>query len=348
MRIAVEVSALSHPRTGIPNYIRGTLAGLATASDGRDELVGFAPANLRGGAQAIRKALAGIPLELRLLPVPLAHWVRTGWSRLGFPAAERFLGAFDVLHFWEWAYPPQRGGVRATTIHDLVPLRFPEWVTPRTRRMHGAKYRHAARTCDVVFANSEFTAGDVRERLGVSEERLRVAYPGVDPRYRPEGDRADLGRPYLLAVGTEPRKNVGALVLACRQLGSELELAVAGQDPPPGVMGLGYVSDDRLATLYRGADVFVYPSHFEGFGIPVVEAMASGVPCVVSTHRSLDEACGDAAVRVDPDNPDSIAAGVERALAERDGLVPRGLEHARRFTWVETGRALLAGYEAAH
>ena len=351
MRIAVEVSSLSHPRTGIGNYIRGAVSGLVEAGGGRHELVAFAAANMRGGPAAIRKVFAGLPIELRLVPVPFAHGVRTAWSRLSWPPLERFLGAFDVLHFWEWAYPPQRGGVRVTTVHDLVPMRFPDLVPPRTRRMHAAKYRHTARACDVVFANSEFTARDVEEQLGVSHERIRLAYPGVDARYRPDGPRADLGRPYVLTVGTEPRKNVDTLVAAHRIMESERTLAVVGEreelTPANGVLELGYVTDNDLARLYRGADVFVYPSRFEGFGIPVVEAMASGVPCVVSSHPSLDEACGGAAVRVDPDSPEAIADGIERALGEREELVSRGREHAARFTWTETGRALLAGYEAA-
>ena len=348
MRIAVEVSALSHPRTGIGNYIRGSLVGLAEAGAGRHELVAFAAANVRGGPEAIRAALAGVPIELRLVGVPFAHGVRTAWSRAGAPATERFLGKFDVLHFWEWAYPPQRAGVRAMTIHDLVPLRFPHWVPARTRRMHGAKYRHAAKTCDVVFANSRFTADDVVERLGVAPERVRVAYPGVDRRFRQEGERTDLGRPYLLAVGTETRKNIETVVEAQALLRTDHALAVAGSDPPSGVVGLGYVPDEELARLYRGADVFIYASRFEGFGIPVVEAMASGVPCVVSSHPSLDEACGDAAIRVDENGAEAIATGVEQALADRELLISRGLAHAARFTWPGTGRALLAGYEAAN
>ena len=110
---------------------------------------------------------------------------------------------------------------------------------------------------------------------------------------------------------------------------------------------VGYVEHGSLPELYRGAEVFVYPSRFEGFGIPVIEAMACGVPCVVSSHPSLDEASGDAAVRVDPESADAIAAGIREALERRDELVARGLAHARRFTWLETGRVHLQSYADA-
>ena len=353
MRIAFDVSPLSHPRSGIGNYLRGSLAGLAEAAAGDHELVAFAPTSPQG-LRAIPAALAGIPVDLHLRFLPFAHHWRQAWSRLAWPPVERFLGPVDVLHFSDWMYPPQRGGVRATTIHDLVPLRHREWVQPRTHRMHSAKYRNAARTCDVVFANSSFTRGEVVELLGVPEELVRVARPGVDPRFAAEGERADLGRPYVLAVAThEPRKNLGTLVEAHRLLGDTgPALAVAGGegwgDRPEleraGVLRLGFVPEDELARLYRGAAVFAYPSRFEGFGMPIVEAMASGAPVVASAHPSMDEACGDAAVRADPESPEAIAAGIRRALVERDRLVPRGLAHAARFSWLETGRALLEGY----
>lgn len=350
MRIAFDVSPLSHPRTGVGNYVRGSLAGLAAAAGEEHEIIAFAPTSPQG-LKAIPAALDGVPVDLRLRFLPLAHVWRQAWSRLGRPPVERFLGPVDVLHFSDWMYPPQRAGVRATTIHDLVPLRFPEWVQPRTRRMHGAKYENAARTCDLFFCNSAFTAGEVVELLGVSAERTRVARPGVGEPFRSDGERADLGRPYLLAVATlEPRKNLGALAAAHRLLGGDLALAVAGAagwgDRPElaGAVQLGFVDDDRLAALYRGAEAFVYPSRFEGFGMPITEAMACGAPVVCSSHPSMDEACGEAAVRVDPDDPEAIAEGIRRALAEREVLAARGLAHATRFSWLETGRSLLQGY----
>jgi glycosyltransferase involved in cell wall biosynthesis len=338
----MDVSPLSHPRTGVGNYIRGSLLGLAQTGN---EIVAFAPAS-SGGRRLIEASLAEIDVERHLSTLPAAHALRTLWSRLGRPPVERVVGPFDVFHFSDWMYPPQRRGLRSTMIHDLVPLHHPEWVHPRTKRMHGAKYAHAAQACDVVIVNSLYTGDDVAATLGVPRERIHVAYPGVDGVYSTDGPRAD--GDYVLALGTlEPRKNLANAIAALR--GRELRVVGArgwGDVEARGehVTWLGPLHDEALAHQLRGASVLVYPSRFEGFGMPIVEAMACGTPVVASAHPSLDEASGDVAVRADPDDPEAIAHAIGVAEARRDELVPRGLEHARTFTWEANARAHLEAW----
>jgi glycosyltransferase involved in cell wall biosynthesis len=354
MRIAFDVSPLSHERTGVNNYIRGSLQGIAEVAQERgDEVVAFAPTSPKG-RHVIPETLAGFPVELRLKTFLGAHGWRTAWSRLGWPPAESWLGAFDVLHFSDWMYPPQRRGLRASMIHDLVPLHFPEWVTPRTRSMHTHKYRNAVRTCGVLFTNSAFTAADVAATLGFPRDRIVVAHPGIGAEFTLDGEAAEVDRPYALTVATlEPRKNLGTLADAWPLLtDTELALVVVGgtgwgeqpQLDRPGIVRLGRVDDGELARLYRGAALVVYPSRYEGFGMPIIEAMACGAPVVASSHPSLDEASGDAAVRASPESADALAAGVREALEKRDELRAKGVAHAARFSWRRNGELHLEGY----
>src|SRR5262249_51229070 len=176
---------------------------------------------------------AALRTGARLGFVPSRPFGGRGWGRAAWPPVERFLGPVDALHFSDWMYPPQRGGVRSTMVHDLVPLRFPEWVQGRTKRMHGAKYRNAAGTCDVIFVNSEFTKGEVVDLLAVPAEKVVVAYPGVD--LGQAGEKADLGRPYVLTVATlEPRKNLETLLASRLPDGHALAVVGAtGWGPQP-------------------------------------------------------------------------------------------------------------------
>ena len=202
-----------------------------------------------------------------------------------------------------------------------------------------------------IIAVSEFTRRELVELLRVPDEKVRVVPNGSDDEFTPEGPAAD--GEYVLAVGTlEPRKNLPRLVEAARRSGVELRVVGARgwggvEVGGNGVRWLGEVTDADLARLYRGARCVAYPSVYEGFGIPVLEAMACGAPVVTSRGTAMEEIADGAAVLVDPSDPAELAAGIERAAAERETLVPRGLERARAFRWDAVARATVGVYREA-
>jgi alpha-1,3-rhamnosyl/mannosyltransferase len=233
------------------------------------------------------------------------------------------------------------------TVHDLAVLRHPETFNQWTRLYSRLAVPRVARAARRVIAVSEFTRGEIVELLGLPAERIDVIPNAVGPPFVADGPAAE--GDYVLGVGTlEPRKNLAAAQQAARRL--SVPLRVVGERGWGGVQvdgWLGRVSDDELAALYRGARCLVYPSLYEGFGIPVLEAMACGTPVVTSAGGATEEVAGGAAVLVDPRDPASIATGIEEAAARRDELRARGLERAEQFTWERVATETRAVYERA-
>jgi glycosyltransferase involved in cell wall biosynthesis len=260
----------------------------------------------------------------------------------------------DVLHC-----PTQRAPTRSrvplvVTFHDLAVLRHPEtfnrWTRTYSRRVLPGVVRAATR----LIAVSEFTKRELLDLLEVPPEKVRVIPNAVGEPFTADGDAA--GGDYVLAVSTlEPRKNLARLVEGYRRAGlNGLPLLVAGaagwgsvRVEGGGVRWLGEVQDEELARLYRGARAVAYVSLYEGFGLPVLEAMACGAPVVAGRNAALEEVSGGAAVLVDPLDPDAIAAGLHEAIDRREELRPLGLARARAFDWQRVARETVAVYREA-
>jgi glycosyltransferase involved in cell wall biosynthesis len=246
------------------------------------------------------------------------------------------------------------------TVHDLSFERDPSLMSLRDRLVFRTTVPRSARRASRVIVVSELTKRDLIELSGVPAERITVVPNGVSDRFRADGPEAN-GQPYALVVGSlERRKDPLTAVEGFALLGSEeLRLVFAGPDRGDGAaaraaaeqQGIaqrvefkGHVSDEELAALYRGAACLVFPSRDEGFGLPLLEAMASGVPVVATRAGALPEIAGDAAILVEPGNPAELAGGIERALADRERLVAAGLDRAKQFSWAETAERTLAVY----
>ena len=246
---------------------------------------------------------------------------------------------------------PLAGDRNAVVIHDVAAARHPEWYGRTYATWQRTALPLIARRARLVIAPSEFSRGEILDVLGAAPERVAVVPNGVDERFNPDADPAParaahaLERPYVLTVGTRiARKNLAALRTTGRALAERgIELVAAGSgrgymrsgtEATPGVRPLGYVADQHLPGLYAGALAFVLPSLYEGFGIPCLEAMASGTPVVAANAGALPETCGNAALLVDPRDERAIADAVlEAATDERDRLARAGRERAAAFSW---------------
>jgi glycosyltransferase involved in cell wall biosynthesis len=277
---------------------------------------------------------------------------RTVWSQLRLPAALA-CRRFDVLHVPGPRVPWLKRGALVSTIHDLAFLKFPEMFRPAHRQRLEFFTRQAVKRSDRLIAVSECTKRDMQELLDA--KNVDVVHHGVDHElFKPDGPLAKREKPYILSVGAlQPRKNFLALIRAYRQLKRTVELLIAGQrgwmweeierEAGSGVVFLGHVSDAELPALYRGAAVVAMPSLYEGFGLPLLEAMACGAPVVAANASCFPEICGDAATLVGPDDwPDALAQALDHPPSRE-----RSLRRAAEFTWERTATQTLEVYRKA-
>lgn len=306
-------------------------------------------------------------MRYRVLRFPL--FKRRFWEQV----APNLVGRYDVLHFPYDSCVAWKRGKFVATVHDVKPLIFGSgekrngWNV--NRLIEQILVGDRSRQMDHVLTDSRSSRRDIIARLGMPAERVTVVYPGVErDRFIPleRMDSSAPARPYVLCVaGADPTKNVGTLIEAFGRLPESLrgshDLVLAGDfrrrrdlyelvrrlGIEPQTVFTGVISDERLVELYQKARLFVFPSLYEGFGFPVLEAMACGCPVISSNASSLPEVTGDAALLVDPQDVGELSRQMERVLADgalREALKQRGLDRAAQFSWDRTARETVAVY----
>jgi glycosyltransferase involved in cell wall biosynthesis len=382
MRIGIDYTAAARQRAGIGRYTR-ELVGTLLRFVGQDVIsshkyVLFAATGgleNRGWRLEIEN-LQSLVSDLQFRAVPITDdWLHRLWQRLRLPIpVEAITGPLDIFYSPDFVLPPTRRGTRTLlTVHDLSFLYHPDAFVPSLREYLERVVPRSVARADRVLADSEATRGDLIAHFGTPPEKVQVLYSGVDPRFRPEREPAEKERlkanygveaPYVLSVGTlQPRKNYIRLIKAFANLQpANLQLAIAGgrgwlyedifaevEKHGDRVHILGFVDDADLPALYRNAVLFVFPSLYEGFGLPVLEAMACGTPVVCSNASSLPEVADDAALIVDPFDVDGLAEAMARMLEDaelRREMAVKGLAQAARFTWQKAARQLMDAFEA--
>jgi len=366
MKIAIDVSQIVYG-TGVSNYVKNLVINLL-AIDNRNQYCLF------GGSLREQKKLAyfyqqlkGDNFETKITPLS-PHLANFLWNRLHILPIETITGPVDVYLSSDWAQAPTRKAKTVTIIYDLIPWLYPATMHQRITSTHQGRMGWVKKEVNQVVAISESTKKDLNKTIGIGKEKITVAYPGLDrTKFFPQSKEkiAQIKKKYqlknyILGLGTqEPRKNFNRAVSAFEKLDHhDLELAIVGKYgwgsknlklKVKNLKLLGYVPDEDLAPLYSGAVAFVYPSLYEGFGMPVVEAQACGCPVITSNTSSMPEAAGKGAILINPENEGEIVQALEKIINNgsfRKNLIKKGKENADKFSWQKSAERALNIIEA--
>lgn len=360
MRVCMDIQAAAGQRAGVGRYVRELVRHLPAAAGPGEEIAAFYFDFSRKGLDF---GAPGVDVKrCRWCPGRVAQQL---WKRAGWPPFPFFAGKADLYHFPNFILPPVPKGARTVvTIHDVSFLRMPETTEEKNLAWLRAGIFRTAKQADAILTDSEFSAREITETLDVPPEKVHATWLGLPPLSEAKDGaeaarlREGLGltRPYILTVGTlEPRKNIPFLVKVFEEMrGFDGDLALVGglgwktepileaiaKSPKTArIRRLSHIPDDALAAAYAGASAFVFPSRYEGFGLPPLEAMARGTPVVCARNSSLPEVLGDAAEWVDGWDAADWASRIEAVIASEDrraALRAAGLARAALFRWEDT------------
>lgn len=355
MKIGLDISQIVY-QTGVSRYTAELVKQLLKI-DSDNQYVLYA-GSLRQRS-ILKTFTAALPRKTKLILSPLAPKLAdVFFNRLNL-SIDPFLGPVDIFHASNWVLPRCQAPIIAT-IHDLTFIKYPEEHVPYYVKAHQRHLNRAKKYAQAIIAVSQATKKDLIEQ-GISSEKIHVVYEAPSAIFKPTKtpgfkEKYQLNKPFILSVGTqEPRKNLGRLIQAWQPLQRQFDLVIVGKfgwgeaaHPNPGIKLLGFVPDEALAELYSNAAVFVYPSLYEGFGLPVAEALSCGCPVVTSNCSSLPEVGGPVAIYVDPKSITAITQGIKQALVQAPKLRQLGLVQAKRFSWEKTAKETLKIYQEVY
>lgn len=348
MKIAIDISQIVFEGTGTGNYTRNLVKHLLRLnhSTKKHQYILF-------GTSLRKKALLdSFALELRkegllfkdsfwMLPPTFTSAV---WNKIHHMKIERLIGKIDVFHSSDWTEPPSRAK-KVTTIHDLVVYKYPDSSHPEIVANQIKKLNLVKKETAAIIAVSHSTKADIEEILKIPSEKITVVYEGVGENFKNYTDKKTNGKKYILGMGgVGNRKNTDAVSEAFTMLKrKDLDLKIIGKN-------LSFVPEKDLPALYKNAEMFVFPSLYEGFGLPVLEAMAVGTPVITSNTGSLPEVGGKAALYANPESTTEITVKMAEVLSwssrTRTKAVKAGQTQAAKFSWEKCAKETLSVYES--
>jgi len=375
MKIGIDISSLVYQR-GVSRYTGDLVRALAKEKNTQLFLYGSSMRQQKILKAELRKVLRNVTpdrYDLKLQSFPPSFLAKL-WQFGLNPISKQF-PHLDVFHSWDWLQPPDKNIPLVSTIHDLAIIRYPKVAHPKVLKMHQRSWQLLRDRQAQIIAISNSTKNDIMRYLEIPEKNISVVYEALptqvaetsqDLANKPDlvaflRQKLQLNKPYLLFVGTrEPRKNLARLIQAWLPLANDYQLIIAGEQSwdgseqiskNPNLRFMGRVTDQELAVLYHQSELFVYPSLYEGFGLPVLEAFAHGVPVVSSDIPAIREVAGNAAQLCNPLDEKSIQQAIEKVLNEKkldsEQRMKKMIIRLQLFNWQKTALQTLAVYQKA-
>lgn len=369
MKIGIDISQIVYG-TGVSNYTAQLVKNLLEI-DHKNQYILFgsslrAAKKLREFTQSL-KDYQNVQFKIFFLPPSILEFL---WNRLHIWPIEKFIGVVDIFHSSDWTQPPVVSAhtKKVTTVHDMIAYLFPSSSQPKIVNAQKRRLAHIQKEVDVILADSQTTKEDLVKFLQVNESKIKVVFLAASEEFKPQDEdkarevleRYKIKKPYILSVATqEPRKNVQKLLDVFEKIVQEkpqVNLVLVGKYGwGPGVrtganvIWTGFIPQDDLVAIYSDCRVFVYPSLYEGFGLPILEAMACGAPVITSNNSSMAEIAKDAAILVDPRSEGQVKRAIDLVLnlnlENYQKMVRASLSRAHQYSWAKTARETLKIYE---